>query len=342
MQYAGELQWGRDVPYIIQGMSQLLASGKDLPTLPVFVLQLHRVLDLDTAGPNEVADVIERDPALVARLLKVANSAAYNRGTGGVGSVASAVALMGINQVRAVCMVLGVVKAFPSGAGSGIDHTRLWEHSAATAVLAKRLWQEFGSDPTFSADDAYVAGLLHDVGLLVLQQFFQRDFREALDACRAGPQHTLWRCEEQLLGMDHGAVGGLLMGRWSLPELTREAIINHHHPEEADERFRLLARIIQAAEVLTQGVGSNCPRKVNSRCRRKRPCPGSVPASKWRRNSCQKLPRRLPGPGVSWTEPAGSRWRIPLLPAASPRRASSSRRAGPQVWLPVADIGPRP
>lgn len=238
------------MPYIIQGMSQLLESGKDLPTLPMFVLQLHRVLDLETAGPNEVARIIERDPALVARLLKVANSAAYNRGGGSIGSVASAVALMGINQVRAICMVLGVVKAFPPGPGSGLDHHRLWEHSAATAVLARRLWQEFGQGE-FSADDAYVAGLLHDVGLLVLEQFFLRDFREALNACRAGPQHSLWRCEEQLLGMDHGAVGGLLMGRWSLPEMTREAIINHHHPEEADEPFRLLARIIQAAEALT-------------------------------------------------------------------------------------------
>ncbi len=238
------------MPYIIQGMRDLMARGQDLPTLPIYVLQLHRVLDQDTAGPNEVAAVVERDPALVARLLRVANSAAYSRGGPAVGSVAAAVQRMGMNQVRSICVVLGVVRAFP-GSSAGIDHQRLWEHSAATAMLAQRLWREFGDDPDYTSDDAYVAGLLHDVGLLILEQFFPRDFAEALAAARAGPQHSLRRCEEELLAMDHGAVGGLLLGRWGLPQATQDAVIAHHHPEEAPESARQLARIIQAAEVLT-------------------------------------------------------------------------------------------
>lgn len=246
------------MPYIIQGMRDLMARGQDLPTLPIFVLQLHRVLDQDTAGPAEVAAVIERDPALVSRLLRVANSAAYSRGGPPVGSVASAVQVMGINQVRSICVVLGVVKAFP-GKASGIDHQRLWEHSAATAMLTQRLWQEFGDDPSFTSDDAYVAGLLHDVGLLILEQFFTRDFAEALAAAKAGPQHSLRRCEEELLSMDHGAVGGLLLGRWGLPQATQDAVIGHHHPDEAPESARQLARIIQAAEVLTTVGGTELP-----------------------------------------------------------------------------------
>jgi HD-like signal output (HDOD) protein len=242
------------MPYIINGMRDLLERGDNLPTLPTVVFQLHRVLDDENAGANEVAAIIEKDPALTARLLRAANSAAYSRGGDRLGSVSAAVARMGVNQVRAVCIVLAVVKAFAHREG-GLDHETFWIHSATVGALGRKLWDRFGDKPTVSGEDAYVAGLLHDTGLLVLEQHFFEDFASVLTIRR---EHggRLWQMEEQHLGLDHGAVGGLLMGRWSLPSYIGEAVTNHHHPHQADESFLQLCRVIQAAEVLASTAGA--------------------------------------------------------------------------------------
>jgi HD-like signal output (HDOD) protein len=245
------------MPYIINGMRDLLERGDNLPTLPTVVFQLHRVLDDERAGANDVAGIIEKDPALTARLLRAANSAAFSRGGDRLGSVSAAVARMGVNQVRAVCIVLAVVKAFARREG-GLDHEAFWIHAATVAGLSQKLWSRFGDKPTISTDDAYVAGLLHDTGLLVLEQHFFDDFVRVLEL-RKENGGRLWQLEELHLGLDHGAVGGLLMGRWSLPDYICEAVTNHHHPHQADESYQRLCRVIQAAEVLATTGGAGLP-----------------------------------------------------------------------------------
>ena len=252
------------MPYIINGMRDLLAKGENLPTLPTVVFQLHKVLDSETAGANDVAAIIERDPALTARLLRAANSAAFHRGGDRIGSVLTAVSRLGINQVRAICIVLAVVKAFRTRTG-GLNHEAFWIHSAAVGMTARTLWEDFGQPGEVTSDDVYVAGLLHDAGLLVLEQHFPREFAEVMTA-RATLGGRLWQYEEEHLGMDHGAVGGLLLGRWSLPEFIAEAVTNHHHPHQAGEDSQHLARIIQAAEVLCTELGAGLHEEGSADC----------------------------------------------------------------------------
>ncbi len=252
------------MPYIINGMRDLLARGENLPTLPTVVFQLHNVLDNEHAGSADVAAIIERDPSLTARLLRAANSAAFARAGERIGSVSSAVARLGVNQVRAICIALAVVKAFNRKAG-GLDHQAFWTHSAAVGMTARRLWDLFGEDPNVSADDIYVAGLLHDTGLLVLEQHFPREFMEAF-AARAESGGRLWQAEEEHLGMDHGAVGGLLLGRWSLPAFIAEAVTNHHHPHQAEDQYQPVCRVVQAAEVLCTEFGAGLPDEGPADC----------------------------------------------------------------------------
>lgn len=253
----GPRRGGYGVPYIIIGMRDLLARGENLPTLPTVVFQLHKVLDNEHAGAADVAAIIERDPALTARLLRTANSAAFAGPGGRIGSVFAAVSRLGINQVRAICIALAVVKAFHSRA-KGLDHQAFWIHSAAVGMVARRLWDLFGNDPAIEADDMYVAGLLHDTGLLVLEQHFPAEFGEVLQVQTANGGR-LWQNEEEHLGMDHGAVGGLLLGRWSLPQFIADAVTNHHHPHQAQDQVQNACRIVQAAEVLCSEHGVGLP-----------------------------------------------------------------------------------
>ena len=100
------------MPYIFPRLQQIISRGDDLPTLPTIVLQLHRVLDDPHAGVSRVAHLIEQDPALTTRLLRLSNSGAFGRAGAPISTVGGAIARMGLNQVRAVCTVLAVVKAF--------------------------------------------------------------------------------------------------------------------------------------------------------------------------------------------------------------------------------------
>jgi HD-like signal output (HDOD) protein len=251
------------VPYIINGMRELLAKGENLPTLPTVVFQLHRVLDDERVGATDVATIIERDPALTARLLRAANSAAFASGTR-LGSVSSAVSRLGVNHVRGICIVLAVVKAFTRQAG-GLDHQVFWVHSASVGMAARVLWERFGTDASLTADDLYVAGLLHDVGLLVLEQHFQHEYSEVRQAMEL-VGGRLWEVEEEHLGMDHGAVGGLLLGRWSLPGTIAEAVTNHHHPHQAETQYQVACRVVQAAEVLCAEFGAGLIEEGSADC----------------------------------------------------------------------------
>lgn len=245
------------VAYIFQRLKDLISRGEDLPTLPTIVLQLHRVLDDPDAGVGEVAGIIEQDPALTARLLRAANSAAFARSSTAVTSVPAAVSRMGLNQVRAVCLVLAIVKAFGNRTGR-LDHRVFWTHSATVAQIASALWDRVGIDPSITPDDAYVIGLLHDVGLLVIDQNFPVDFGVVLEA-RGNANTALWQLEEEHLGVDHGAVAGLLLGRWSLPPFVAEAVSHHHHPGLAPNACVEIAKVIAAAESMCWETGVGLP-----------------------------------------------------------------------------------
>ncbi len=235
------------MPYIFPRLKDIISRGEDLPTLPTIVLQLHRVLDNPDAGMQDVAAVIEQDPALTARLLRAVNSAAFSRGGAPVTSVTTAVSRLGVNQVRAVCVVLAIVKAF-GGKESRMDHRVFWAHSATVAQLASVLWDRVGIAPHITPEDAYVVGLLHDVGLLLIDQHFHDDFTDVLTK-RVGDE-SLWPLEEEHLGLDHGAVAGLLLGRWQLPSYVAEAVSHHNHPGDAPSEIAQLAKVVAAAEAM--------------------------------------------------------------------------------------------
>lgn len=224
----------------------VLARGDDLPTLPTVALELHRVLDNEHVGAFDVARIIERDPALATRLLRLANSAAFNRGSP-VGSVSHAVQMIGLKHVGTLCLALSVVNAFSSRRG-GLGHRSFWQHCAGVAFVTRDLARHIGYRDV-APEQMYIGGLLHDVGLLLLDQFFptylQQSIAEAYS--QACPLNV---AEEQILGTDHGEVGGLLLGRWSLPEPIVAMVSSHHQPAGGSRQYRDACWIVYCAEMI--------------------------------------------------------------------------------------------
>jgi HD-like signal output (HDOD) protein len=242
-----------EVSSFIEGLQAFLKSGTQLPTLPTVVFQVHAILDDDRKGAADVAAVIERDPALTTRLLRSANSAFYGAAGHQVASVHPAIQRIGMGQVRSLCLVLGVVQAFGSKRRV-LSHDALWAHSASVGAVARKLWTATGQAGPLSADDVYVAGLLHDVGLLVLDQFFAAEF-DRLAELRQGMELPLWQHEEDLLGMCHGEIGGLFLGCWKLPAAVADAVAFHHKPQEAPEAHQSVCRVVHAAEIACTSLG---------------------------------------------------------------------------------------
>ena len=230
---------------------QLLESAPEAIPLPQTTVFLIRLLNQPESTVDDLTDVLEQDQALSARMLRVANSAYYGLPRQ-VTSLREAVVMLGRNTLRGLVFtasVMGVLGRQVTGYSLGQGD--LWRHSISTAQAARFLADRAGVHP----DEAYVAGLLHDIGKIVLDQYMQEEFGEAMDLTRERGV-PFDEAERRVFGVDHAEIGGALAEHWDLPSMLVEAIRYHHRPLEAGVAPALTAAIHVADIVcLELGVG---------------------------------------------------------------------------------------
>ncbi len=238
---------GACVPTLAEDLVRLLATSPDLPTLPETVLDLMGLLRREDVASSEITERIRRDPALSARILRAANGAAIARAGVSVATVESALARLGLRRVGSLCLAVETIRAF-DGAGR-LDHRAFWEHSFTVASVAVAIG-EAATVP--DSGDLYMAGLLHDVGLLVLDQRLPAAYEQVVDEAPSGVPRSHW--EREVLGMDHGGIAAHLLGRWSMPE-TMVAAVGGHHASAGVEVSSAGALVLRAAEGLIVEYG---------------------------------------------------------------------------------------
>jgi len=218
-----------------------------LPTLPLVASRLlEAVARMDAETTEEVARILALDPGLTARTLRLANSDCYGFPRK-VGSVELAVLVLGPGTIRDLVLTASVVQTLAPG-----DHslTKLWNHSMACGVAARALAERIHYR---LLGEAYAAGLLHDIGAVLLRQQEPGRF-EAAQALAASNGLTLEEAERSLYGSDHSEVGGWLAERWGLPGEIVEAIACHHRPWEANRAPELTA-LVHIADSLADRAG---------------------------------------------------------------------------------------
>ena len=228
----------------------------ELPTLPTVVVRVLGLVESETSNAGDVTAAIAQDPALTAKLLKVANSAYYGFRRE-VASVERAVALLGFHMVRSLTVSIGVVQSLGASPGTpAFSREGLWAHSLAVATAMKHLAGHAGQRP--DAESLFITGLLHDVGRVALDQFFPEEFGAALRAS-AENQTPLYLAEREQVGADHGEVGGLLLGRWNFPEAIREPVAVHHREEASAAVDPAAVALLRVADAVAQqtAVGSS-------------------------------------------------------------------------------------
>jgi putative nucleotidyltransferase with HDIG domain len=210
--------------------ASLTAGIKDLVTLPDVALRIARMVEDPTSSASDIGREISNDAALTARLLRIANSAAYGQSRQ-IATLSRAITILGVRQVRDLTVGLTAIRAFDGISNDLVTMEVFWRHSVLCAVAAGQIAARRGAA---RAESPFVAGLLHDIGQLVLFSRAPAAAREALlMMADATDDIGLNECERSVLGFDHTTVGAELARSWQLPSSLQECILYHHEPHLA-------------------------------------------------------------------------------------------------------------
>ena len=216
----------------------------NLPAFPRVVNDILQTLDDENATLGALVNFVERDPVITGRIVSIANSAALGgRHSGSLRDVSMAVSLIGLSRVREIVMAVSLADFAHKSRMSSY----FWEHSVAVAITA----QELGRFTHVSRDFALVAGLLHDIGQLWMARFYPLEFQMVRSTVNCSERGII-EVERQYFGMDHCEIGGILAGRWALPEVLVSALKNHHDPSLV--LHEKLADLIHVAEIFSNAL----------------------------------------------------------------------------------------
>jgi putative nucleotidyltransferase with HDIG domain len=210
-------------------LDALLGDVYSLVSPPEVYFRLESMIDSPNAKWHDLADVIAQDPNMSARLLRLANSAFH--GKRNIDTLSRAVALIGTRALYDLAVGVAALSVFQKVPAELLNVSVFWRHSLCTGIIAKLLARQCN---VLHPERLFVAGLLHDVGSLVIAMRRPDQAREALLVAQ-GDEDLVAVKERELLGFDHAEVGARLMELWQLPEGTTQAIRYHHRLAEAEE-----------------------------------------------------------------------------------------------------------
>lgn len=225
----------------------------DLPMPSVVVARLLTVIQDEHHSLKDVVKIIENDPALTTKVLKVANSAAFYRGKG-IDTLNRAVAHLGERFVLGIAIgssTSAVFKSSMTGYGSSADE--YWNHSLQTAIASKELVNF--SKIKVAGDKAFTIGLLHDIGKSILSQFLGSSPEVILRGYDVTNEDYL-DAEKNMLGIDHAEVGGEIAEYWNLPSSICNVIRHHHKPANAPKEDRAMAYLVHVGDMFAMMSGA--------------------------------------------------------------------------------------
>jgi len=226
----------------------LLDEVVTLPSLPTTVSRITQLIDDPSSNLSDVAAVIQTDPALALKTLRLINSAYYGLGQR-VDTVDHAVTMLGIKVIRNLAYTAAVFETFERGS------TELLHHSVMTGIAMRSLVDHSGCRGVLDPDEAFVYGLLHDVGKILLGEFLPKEAESATLMSHAREQ-PLFEAERAVIGVDHADLGSRLIEKWGLPPGLAAAIAGHHDLTKcADATDRKVAAALGIADYVCGVAG---------------------------------------------------------------------------------------
>jgi len=227
---------------------ELVQDVGGLVTLPDVYLRISRLMEDTKSSSADITEAVSRDPAFTVRLLRVANSPLY-KVSSSVDTVAKAVTLLGTAQIRNLALTMSVASSFAGLPNNLVSMENFWRHSLLCALAARLLAKEARRcDP----EALFTAGLLHDIGELILFNRMPEQSKEALLlVLDSSDEMSIHDAERKTAGIDHAEVGGELARQWQLPPLLEECIAYHHDIGKA-KRFPRETALTHVANIVAQ------------------------------------------------------------------------------------------
>ncbi len=225
---------------------ELVAGCRNLVSLPESCLKIQQVMEDPNHTREDIASLVMLDPSMCARILRIVNSAYYGL-SHKISEISSALGVIGEHDLKNLVLVSSITQTMDKVASSGIDIHKFWETSLMNGVLARQIAARI---LRHRKEQLFVAGLLLDVGKLIMYANAFRFREEVLSqvVARGEPEYAV---ELELIGFDHGEVGGVLASFWQFPELLIDTVRNHHHPERPGE-YQLECRIVSLADAINE------------------------------------------------------------------------------------------
>lgn len=211
---------------------------------PDVCIRVFELIESQSASIKEIGEVISQDPNLCARLLKIVNSPYYHFSSR-IDTISRAITIVGIRELSSLIIAVSAVKTFSNIPNHLVNIDTFWRHSIYTGLIARQIAARCD---VLHPERLFVAGLLHDIGSLVIYNRVPDVARELLAQAK-GNEKTLYQKENDALGLTHAFLGGKLLEAWMLPKILRESISYHHEPGLC-EIAPMEASILHIAEVL--------------------------------------------------------------------------------------------
>ncbi len=205
-----------------------------LMAFPFTVAKVLQLAESEKSGANDLAKVIEADPVISTNILKVSNTVFFASANRRINSVKDAIVRIGFTETKRITMAMGVMDSIGKDSNNfGFDRMKFWMHSLSTAIISERVAKKIGG---VSSDEAFLAGLLHDFGVILLDEFFPSIFQKILEKTTDRAQKFI-SAERNLLTITHNDVVKELFENWKLPNTTSEAISSHYSILKKEKRI---------------------------------------------------------------------------------------------------------
>lgn len=243
-----------NIPYKLESQLNQIDS---VATLPHIATEILEVMRNKSASMRKIAGVIEKDPSITVKILKIANSPLWGA-VGRVESVQRALILLGLKQVSNIVIAISLYSTFARlKPNPHFDRQKFWQHSIGTAQTARKL--SGALEINFQGEE-FVAGLIHDLGKIVLDQFMSETFKQINEEICEHPDNPL-EIEQKHLGCTHAEIGAALLQRWNFPTPITMALQFHHYPEKAPDHRDMVA-IIHLADIICRYLEDGAENKT--------------------------------------------------------------------------------
>ena len=237
---------------------ELVTGSIRLVSLPEVCIRVNELLDEPSVTAAELGHIISQDTSLTARLLKIVNSSYYGF-QAKIETVSRAVTVVGLRELRGLVIAASAVETFSNVPDEILNKVRFWRHSLYCGVIARLLAEQCH---VLHSERLFVAGLLHDIGKLIIAQRLPTETRMIALEADAG-HRSEFEIEQDFLGFNHAEVGGELMKAWSMPETLFESVAYHHNPRQAETGI-METCLIHMANIFTDEAEQGLDMKEDS------------------------------------------------------------------------------